>query len=166
MEKGLESIFLDALERNKDRVYRICCLYSIENDDPKDLFQEVLLNLWKSLPTFRQESSIDTWMYRVTLNVCLRAKQFAVNKQKHFVKMESILYQNIEEKTDTIDSYELYQKLTLAIKQLEGVDKSIILLHLEGISHKQIGEVLGLTENHIAVRIKRAKSKLLTLIKS
>jgi RNA polymerase sigma-70 factor (ECF subfamily) len=80
--------------------------------------------------------------------------------------MESILYQNIEEKTDAVDSYELYQKLTLAIKQLEGVDKSIILLHLEGISHKQIGEVMGLTENHIAVRIKRAKSKLQTLIKS
>lgn len=166
MEKELESIFIETLERNKDRIYRICCSYTTELEDPRDLYQDVVLNLWKSIPSFRHESSIDTWLYRITVNICLRARNTYINKNKFFVKLESIHFRKPEEPSVVSEENELYQKLFEAIKKLDETYKSIILLHLEGLSHKSIGEILCLSENHVAVRIKRAKSRLLILMKS
>lgn len=166
MEKETETIFLNTFEANKDRIYRICRSYSADNEDTKDLFQEVLINLWKSLPSFKHQSNIDTWVYRITINICLRAKQFSDKKQKRFVKLESINIQNIEEISTPNENEILFLKLSKGIKLLEGMEKSIILLHLEGISYKEIAQVFGMTENHVAVKIKRIKSKLLTFMKS
>lgn len=147
-------------------MYRICCSYTKEPDDPRDLYQEVVLNLWKSLSSFRNESSIDTWIYRITVNICLRTRNTYNNKNKFFVKLESIHFRKPEEPSVVSEENELYQKLSEAIKKLDEAYKSIILLHLEGLSHKSIGEILGLSENHVAVRIKRAKSSLQILMKS
>jgi len=166
MEKDIETIFLNTVESNKDRIFRICRFYTADNEDPKDLFQDVLLNLWKSLPSFKNQSNIDTWVYRITINICLRAKQFSDKKQKHFVKLESINIQNLEDTIAPNENEKLFIKLSESIKRLEGIEKSIILLHLEGVSYKEIAQVFGLTENHIAVKIKRTRSKLLTLMKS
>jgi RNA polymerase sigma factor (sigma-70 family) len=165
MEKELETVFLTAVEANKDRMFRICRSYSVNADDAKDLFQEVLLNLWKSLPSFKHQSNIDTWVYRVTINVCLRAKQFSDKNQKHFVRLESVNFENLEDTTDTNEKETLFQKLSECIKKLEGTDKSIILLHLEDLPYKDIAQIFGLSENHVAVKIKRIKSKLLNCLK-
>jgi RNA polymerase sigma-70 factor (ECF subfamily) len=166
MEKDLETVFLKTVEVNKDRIFRICRSYSVDSDDAKDLFQEVLLNLWKSLPSFKYQSNINTWVYRITINVCLRAKQFTDKKQKQFVRLESINFAIIEDTIDPSENEKLFQKLSECIKKLEGIDKSIILLHLEDIPYKEIANVFGLSENHVAVKIKRIKSKLLTCLKS
>lgn len=166
MEKDLETVFLTTVEANKDRMFRICRSYSIDADEAKDLFQEVLLNLWKSLPSFKHQSNIDTWVYRITINVCLRAKQFADKKQKHFVRLEGINFENIEDTIAPSENEKLFQKLFECIKTLEGIDKSIILLHLEDLPYKEIAHIFGLSENHVAVKIKRIKSKLLNCLKS
>jgi RNA polymerase sigma-70 factor (ECF subfamily) len=166
MGKDIETIFLNTVESNKDRIFRICRSYTADNEDAKDLFQEVLLNLWKSLPSFKNQSNIDTWVYRITINICLRAKQFSDKKQKHFVRLESINIENIEDTITPNENEKLFLKLSESIKLLEGIEKSIILLHLEGVSYKEIAQVFGLTENHIAVKIKRTRSKLLTFMKS
>ncbi len=165
MEKSLENIFLNAFETNKNRIFRICTSYSANNEDAKDLFQEVLLHLWKSLPSFKNESSIDTWVYRITINVCLRAKQFADKKQKHIIKIDGLKLENVGETTNSNEKEKQFLKLSECIKKLEGVEKSIILLYLEDSSYKEISHVLGLTENHVAVKIKRIKNKLLTCLK-
>ena len=109
MEKDLETIFLTTVEANKDRLFRICRSYSTDVDDAKDLFQEVLLNLWKSLPSFKQQSNINTWAYRITINVCLRAKQFSDKKQKHFVRLESMNFENIEDTIAPSENEKLFQ---------------------------------------------------------
>ena len=166
MEKDIETLFLNAVESNKERIYRICRTYSTDSEDSKDLFQEVLLNLWKSLPSFRNQSNINTWVYRVTINICLRAKQYSEKKQNHFVKLDSVNVQNIEDTTSANEKEKQFTRLFEFIKKLEGVDKSIIVMHLEGIPYKDIAQVFGLSENHIAVKIKRIKSKLLTCMKS
>lgn len=166
MEKDIETLFLNAVELNKERIYRICRTYSTDSEDSKDLFQEVLLNLWKSLPSFRDQSSINTWVYRITLNICLRAKQYSEKKQKHFVKLNSVSIQNIEDTASANEKEKQFTRLFEYIKELEGVDKSIIVMHLDGIPYKDIAQVFGLSENHIAVKIKRIKSKLLTCMKS
>jgi RNA polymerase sigma factor (sigma-70 family) len=166
MDKDLEKLFLIAFKSNKDRIFRICCSYSTDTEDAKDLFQEVLLNIWKSLPTFKHLSNIDTWIYRITLNICLRTKQFSDKKQKHFIKLESLELENIGESIISNRNEKMFYKLSECIKKLEGIEKSIILLHLEDVSYKEIALVVGLTENHIAVKIKRIKNKLLTCLKS
>jgi len=166
MEKDLETIFLTTVDANKDRMFRICRSYSFDADDAKDLFQEVVLNLWKSLPSFKQHSNINTWVYRVTINVCLRAKQFSDKKQKHFVRLESVNFENTEDVIAQNENEKLFLKLSECIKKLEGTDKSIILLHLEELPYKEIAHIFGLSENHVAVKIKRIKSKLLLCLKS
>jgi RNA polymerase sigma factor (sigma-70 family) len=166
MGKDLENIFLNTFESNKDRIYRICSSYSSGIEDAKDLFQEVLLNLWKSLPSFNNQSDINTWVYRITINICLRAKQFSDKKQKHFVKLESVNIENIEDAIIPNENEKQFLKLSECIKKLEGIEKSIILLYLEDLPYKEIAEVSGLTENHVAVKIKRIKNKLLNCLKS
>lgn len=165
MDKDIDNVFLKAFESNKDRIFRICTSYAADKDDAKDLFQEVLLNLWKSLPSFKNESSINTWVYRITINICLRAKQFSDRKQKQFIKLEGLDLEDKNETMNTTDKEKQFLKLEECIKKLEGVDRSLILLYLEELPYKEIAQVLGLTENHVAVKIKRIKTKLLTCIK-
>lgn len=166
MEKKLENTFLNALEDNKDRLYRICRSYSSDTEDTKDLFQEVLLNIWKSLPSFTNQSNIDTWIYRITINICLRTKLYSEKKKKFFVQRESVKLGNIGETVSSNENEKQFLKLSECIKKLEGVEKSIILLYLEDLPYKKIASILDLTENHIAVKIKRIKNKLLTCLKS
>lgn len=90
MTKELEEIFLAGLEQNKDKLFRICSIYSRDIKSAKDLFQDVLINIWQSIPSFKSNSSIGTWMFRITLNVCLRL-QLAQNKRHSLFKnMNSI----------------------------------------------------------------------------
>lgn len=87
MKKELEEIFLKGLEQNKHKLFRICSVYSVNSEDTKDLFLEVIINIWKSISTFKSESSIDTWMFRITLNVCLRLKSLQKKKNTLFKKV-------------------------------------------------------------------------------
>jgi RNA polymerase sigma-70 factor (ECF subfamily) len=104
-------------------------------------------------------------LYRITINICLRAKKYSDQKQRRFVKLESISIENIAEKDITEEKEILFNRLSECIKMLEGVDKSIILLHLEGLPYKDIARISGLTENHVAVKIKRIKNRLQTSLK-
>ena len=166
MENVIENIFLQTLDSNKDRIFRICRSYSTDIDDANDLFQEVVLNIWKSLSSFNNQSNIDTWVFRITINVCLRAKQFSDKKHKHFVKLDSISYENIGETINSNENEEKFLKLSKCIEKLEGAKKSIILLYLEDLPYKEIASIIGVTENHVAVKIKRIKNKLLICINS
>jgi len=166
MDNDLENIFLATFEANKERMFRICRSYATDADDAKDLFQEVLLNLWKSLPSFKHESDINTWVYRVTINVCLRARQFSEKKERHIIRLGSIHFENIADPAVQNDDELLYLKLSACIRKLEGTDQSIILLYLEDLPYKEIAAVFGLSENHVAVKIKRIKSKLFNCLKS
>lgn len=160
-----QTLFLNAIERNKDRLFRICRTYAIDTDDSKDLYQEVVLNIWKSFNSFKGESSIDTWIIRIGLNICLRAKEYSSKAQKRVIKLESIKYENIAEENNDGNENQL-KRLYACISKLEGVDKSVIVLYLEEQPYKDISVILGISENNVAVRVKRIKSKLLTCLKS
>lgn len=163
--KTQEKIFLDLLEENKDRIFRLCSIYSSDADDAKDLFQDVTLNIWKSLPNFNEDSSLNTWIYRVALNVCLRAKSKTKKKQDIMLKLDSVVFKETEQYEPPDNSTQLAQ-LKRCISTLNDSDKSIIVLHLEEMPYKKISEITGLTENHIAVKMKRIKAKLFTCIKT
>lgn len=167
MAKHLENIFLIALEEHQHKLLRICSVYAKDDDDTKDLFQEVLVNIWKSMPSFKENSTIGTWMYRITLNVCLRLKTKEIRKQKKLLRLDSRAI-NIY-KTDTSDDGQNIQREQLVqlrncIKKLNEADKAVITLYLEELPYKEISSITGLTENNIAVKIKRIKKKLLNCI--
>jgi len=160
MGKDLESTFLNALEEHQHKLLRICTVYAKDDDDTKDLFQEVLVNIWKSMPSFKGTSNIGTWMYKITLNICLRLKTKEIKKQKKLLRMDSHAI-NIY-KTDTSEDGQLEQLLQLrnCIKKLNEADRAVIALYLEELPYKEISSITGLTENNIAVKIKRIKTKL------
>lgn len=163
MEKQ-KSLFLSELEKNQDKLYRICSIYSDCNEDSKDLFQEVLVNIWKSMSSFKGNSSIGTWMFKIALNVCLRFKSKYTKNQNRFIRLDSVIISNISsEKTDT-NSNEKLLALRECVKKLNDGDRAIVALYLEGLAYREISDILGLSENHIAVKIKRIKSKLFNCI--
>jgi RNA polymerase sigma-70 factor (ECF subfamily) len=164
MTKELENTFLNALEEHQHKLLRICSVYAKDEDDTKDLFQEVLVNIWKSMPSFNGNSAIGTWMYRITLNVCLRLKTKEIKKQKKLLRLDSRAI-NIY-KADASEDGQREQLLQLrnCIKKLNEADKAVITLYLEELPYKEISQVTGLTENNIAVKIKRIKTKLLNCL--
>jgi RNA polymerase sigma factor (sigma-70 family) len=167
MKPDPEQLFIQIIEADKNRLFRICRTYADDAEGAKDLFQESLLNIWKALPGFKQESELSTWVYRITINVCLRAREFTYKKDKHFVRLESVKIEPADESTYNKEEEEKnIVRLRAFIQQLSQPDKTIMLLYLEDIAYKEIAAITGLSENHIAVKIKRVKSKLLTHLTS
>ena len=164
MKKEQETIFLNALEQNQEKLFRICSIYSKDDEDAKDLFQEVLVHVWRSMSTFKGNSSIGTWMFRVALNVCLRFKSKHTKNQNRFIRLDSITIANFGPIENNEVENEKLNSLRKCLKEINEADKAIVALYLEGIAYKEISSILGLSENHIAVKIKRIKLKLLNCI--
>ncbi|GJM27711.1 MAG: DNA-directed RNA polymerase sigma-70 factor [Cyclobacteriaceae bacterium] len=164
MDKETETIFLNALEENQQRLFRICSIYSKNSEDAKDLFQEVLVHVWRSMATFKGNSSFGTWMFRITLNVCLQFKSKYTKNQNRLIKLDSITITNYRSEEEIEGSDENLKKLRKCIQNLNEADKAIIALYLEELAYREISNILGLTENNVAVKIKRIKSKLLNCI--
>ncbi|WP_341215941.1 sigma-70 family RNA polymerase sigma factor [uncultured Wocania sp.] len=164
MNKELESLFLKILEQNQQKLFRICSVYSKNPDDTKDLFQEVLINIWKSLPSFEYKSSIETWVYRITLNTCLRFRSNDIKKQKRFISTDNLNDFGLQTEVENEDQKEKLVQLRHCINTLNKGDKAIISLYLEKLPYKEISNITGITENNVAVKIKRIKKKLLNCI--
>ncbi|SRR5260221_10135496 len=164
MDKQLENTFLTALEQNQEKLLRVCSVYAEDAEDKKDLFQEALINIWQSMSSFEEKSSLSTWMFRVTLNVCLRLQTKQARKRDRFRKLDSITIENIGDEETNHEEHEQLIKLRSCIRKLNDADKAVITLYLEELSYKEISEITGLTENTVAVKIKRIKMKLLTCI--
>ena len=147
------------LKENKHKIYRICRIYATTPIEPQDLFQEVVFQIWKSLPNFKGKSSIDTWVYRIALNVCLRSKIKLDKSNQKTTRYDAIHFTPITETVDEIEQ-EKFQYLKECITTLNESDTSIIVLYLDEMSYKQIAEITGLSENHIAVKMKRIRKKL------
>ena len=159
-----KAIFLSALKEHQDKLFRICSIYSASKDDSKDLFQEVLVHIWKSMSSFKGKSSIGTWMFRVTLNVCLRFKSKYTKNQNRFIRLDSVTISNLGSEEDSGKDNERLMALRKCVKNLNEGDKAFVALYLEGLAYREISDILGLSENHIAVKIKRIKSKLFNCI--
>lgn len=159
-ETNLEEI----LKANKEKIYRICRVYATPPIEPKDLFQEVAYQIWKSLPSFKGKSNVDTWVYRIALNVCMRSKLKLERNSIKTDRFDSIEFK-ASERISNEDDNEKYKFLKECITTLNESDTSIIVLFLEELSYKQISEVTGLTENHVAVKMKRIRKRLFECIK-
>lgn len=153
----MKNEFAELVSRNQDIIHKVCHLYCNNSEDRRDLFQDVVYQLWKSYPNFRQESKFTTWMYRVALNTAItRFKKF-----KRGIKSEELddrITQVADNDGDILD--EKLKMLYEAINQLSKIDRAIIMLHLEENSYQEIAQIMGITETNVGVKINRIKKKL------
>ena len=158
----MEKEFLHIIQKNQGIIHKVCNIYSDTEDDRSDLFQEIVVQLWKSYPNFRRESKVSTWMYRVALNTAITT----FKKSKRRPDQSSLTYDNFQiedEKYDT-ETEENIKVLHKAIQQLTGIEKSIVLLYLENKKYEEIAEITGITQNYVRVKMNRIKKKLKKLM--
>lgn len=160
--KTTEQEFLSIIEKHKGLLHKVSRMYMDEPEDREDLFQEIVLQLWKSYGSFRGESQVSTWMYRVAVNTALtffkREKKKPDNARMH---PEMDVKDDIEESHRETQLDYFYK----AVQQLNQVEKALIFLFLEGQSHKEIGSNLGITAVNARVKLNRTKDKLQEIIK-
>ncbi|MCT1532966.1 sigma-70 family RNA polymerase sigma factor [Sphingobacterium daejeonense] len=157
-----EKDFLSAVENHKGILYKLSKIYMDDPLDREDLFQEMLLQLWRSYGSFKAQSKFSTWMYRVALNTAL----VYIKKEKKSPKSDSLI-EDIDV-IDKSDHHEKEEQLTYfyrAVKQLNEIEKALIFLFLEGFSHREIAGQLGISEVNARVKLNRTKDKLQEIIK-
>jgi len=152
---SLEIDFARIVKEHKSTIYMVCYMFSKDEDEVADLFQDILVNLWKGFPKFRGESSPKTWIYRVSLNTCISMER----KKKR--KGETVpLDMNINLFDDTAEDMKQVRMLQDRISRLGPFDRAIVLLWLENLSYDEIGAIVGITAKNVSVRLFRIKEQL------
>ncbi len=153
-----ESDFVRLVNRHQGIIHKVCGMYCHDKDDKKDLFQEVVLQLWKSFASFRGESKVTTWIYRVALNTAISAFRKEVKKPEQ----TDILTMSIQvpEDTEFQEKNDQFQLLYQAIRQLSEIDRALVMLYLDDLPYEDIAEMMGITANNARVRMNRIREKL------
>ncbi|MEO9870015.1 RNA polymerase sigma factor [Ekhidna sp.] len=153
-----EKEFLFLIKRHSGIIHKVIFLYVDHPQDKKDLYQEVLLQAWKSIARFKRESTFSTWLYRVALNTVLtyRRKETRIAELKN--SLDVLEY-------ETPKPNENSDKLMNAIKKLNDTDKTVIMLHLEDYSNEEISQITGLSKGNVSVKLHRVKVLLTDKLK-
>ncbi len=144
--------FAELVNRYKDVIFKVCYVYA-SREELEDYYQEVLIQLWRSLPKFRNESKMSTWIYRISLNTCISY----VRKNKKVNKVSLIDLDFID---NDIEKKYYIDELYLLINRLNKFEKAIILLWLEERDYEEIASIVGISKNNVAVKLNRIKEKL------
>lgn len=147
--------FAQVVREHKGTIYTVCYMFSKDEDEVADLFQDILINLWKGFSKFRGDSNIRTWIYRVSLNTCISSDR----KKKR--KGETVpLDMNINLFDDSQEDMKQVRMLQGRIRRLGPFDRAIVLLWLENLSYDEIGAIVGITAKNVSVRLFRIKEQL------
>lgn len=152
LEMNHKKEFAELVNRYKDVIFKVCYVYA-SREELEDYYQEVLIQLWRSLPNFRNESKMSTWIYRVSLNTCISY----VRKNKKVNKVSLIDLDFID---NDIEKKYYIDELYLLINRLNKFEKAIILLWLEERDYEEIASIVGISKNNVAVKLNRIKEKL------
>ena len=149
-----EHQFAQFIKEQKTTVYTVCYMFSKDEDEVADLFQEVLVNLWKGFESFQGRCNPRTWVYRVSLNTCISAERKRRHRKSVPLTMDISLFADKDEDTRQV------QMLRNRILRLGPFDRAIVLLWLEHMSYEEIGQVVGITAKNVSVRLYRIKEQL------
>jgi RNA polymerase sigma-70 factor (ECF subfamily) len=156
-----EAQFLEAVKNSQGIIYKLVGLYASDAEERKDLYQEVLLQAWRSWSSFRGEAKFSTWLYRICLNTILTQKR-KVNRIDYLESLEPVEHLATD---STNHKKEEIERLRRAIRSLPETDRALISMHLDGYENSEIADVLGITVNHVAVKLHRCKQQLANLLK-
>jgi RNA polymerase sigma factor (sigma-70 family) len=156
----MEKEFLKIIHDFQKIIYKICNVYRDTKEDQEDLFQEIVYQLWKSYPSFKGESKVSSWIYRIALNTAIAT-----------YRKSKILFDNYQEfpehihPSDEIRISENEELLFWALRKLNDSEKAVISLYLEDFKYQEIAEITGLSESNVGVRLNRIKNKLKEILK-
>jgi len=161
-----EHKFVELVKENRDRILRICRVYSWNAADQDDLYQEILFQIWRSLPTLKEKSFANTWLYRVAINTAMsfvRKRASGSGRVIHFEPAD--LTRTIESRQPTHEKPDdRIASLYNAIYKLNPIEKALVTLFLEDFTYEQIAEATGISANNVGVMLHRAKKKLSSLM--
>lgn len=157
-----EQEFNKIVIENSELIKRICRYYNSNIQDQQDMYQEILINIWRSLDKFRGESKLSTFIYRIAVNVSITYASKSFKESKLYVSRDT---NNIDEiidqpQDDKVEKEKQIQQLQNVLNTMSIIDKALISLVLEGLSMKEIANVIGITEPNVKVKIHRIKTHL------
>ena len=150
--------FVRLINEHQAILHKICNIYGHSGEDKKDLFQEMVIQLWKAWPKFRGEAKFSTWMYRIALNTAISS----LRKQERSPKLsypenapEGLIAENFNPEQE-----EQLKHLYKAIAELPEIERALVMLYLEDKSYEEMEEILGINQNNLRVKMNRIKEKL------
>lgn len=153
--KDIEFEFAQIVREHKSTIYTVCYMFSNDTEEVADLFQEILVNIWKGFAKFRGDSNIRTWIYRVSLNTCISSER------KKSRRIETVtLNMGINLFEDSDNDTKQVQMLRNRISRLGPFDRAIVLLWLEDLSYEDIGSIVGISAKNVSVRLVRIREQL------
>jgi RNA polymerase sigma-70 factor (ECF subfamily) len=153
--------FEKLIKENGSLIHKVCRIYSYTEDDRKDLFQEIVIQLWKAYPKFKQDAKFSTWLYRVAINTAITG----LRSQKKAISYEPLSIDISDENHSHTDE-EQVQQLYIAIEQLSQVEKAIVMLYMEDKQYDEMEDILGINQGTLRVKMNRIKEKLRELTKT
>lgn len=151
-----EEVFNNVIYEHQGIIWKVCRTFFRNEEDQKDLFQDILYKLWKARDSFRGQSKISTWVYRVSINQAIDKSRKAKSSRTILIEPEEIKDESSQRTQSKFDIEALY----MAIDQLKPLEKALIMLYLNQESYKQISEVMGISEKNVSVKLVRIKERL------
>ena len=167
LDENPEALFKSWLHQYGGTVLKVARAYTLTAEECEDLAQEILLQLWRSVPQFQGRASASTWVYRVALNTALswhRKEGRRRARQQPLLEPEDLPTVGLDS-AEQLQQREVVQQLYSAIHQLPKADAALVLLYLEDLSYREIAEVLGISESNVGVKLNRARKALGELMK-
>jgi len=158
IETGKEE-FINLLNQHRGIIFKICNSYCPDKNAREDLAQEIIFQLWKSYNHFNADYKFSTWMYRIALNVAISFYR-KENKTSQTISFTEMLPEVEDQKDSIHEREENINRLQQFINELKELDKALMILYLEEKNHKEIAEILGITETNVATKLGRIKDKL------
>jgi RNA polymerase sigma-70 factor, ECF subfamily len=166
-DKELQVVFKGWLQEHAGLVYKVARAFAPAEADRQDLIQEILLQMWCSLPRFEGKAKASTWIYRVALNTALAWRRKETKHratQTPVIDIETLPGSQVDS-AQQLHQQEVVERLYAAIQQLPKADAALVLLYLDDLSYHEMADVLGISENHVGVKLNRARKALGELMK-
>jgi RNA polymerase sigma-70 factor (ECF subfamily) len=160
-----EALFRQWLDEHIGLLIKVARSFADSASDADDLLQEVLLQVWISLPNYRAESKPTTWLYRVALNTALAWKRREVKHRRKLTELPLAEIAGAAVPDDGLANRETIDRMYAAIRELEPANRALVLLYLDGLSYSEMAEVIGISENNIGVRLNRIKKQMADALK-
>jgi RNA polymerase sigma-70 factor (ECF subfamily) len=151
-----EKHFENMIRENEGLLHKVCSMYAFTPQDREDLFQEIVIRIWKSLPGFKGLSKASTWMYRIALNAAII--RIKTDKRREPLNADALWIN--KEITEQNPENQLWDEVVAAVNLLNPVEKAIVMLYIEDYSYEEMEEILGIAQNTIRVKMTRIKEKL------
>ncbi len=141
-------------------IFKVCNMYCNSKEDKEDLFQDIVLQLWRAYPSFKGDAKVSTWMYRIAINNAITRLRKETKREKHISLDDEAFQVATEDNQINENAAAMYE----AIKKLSEVEKALTILYMDNCSYKEIAEITGLSESNVGFKLNKIKTKLRSLV--